>query len=288
MDNHPSSPAVLEGHPCFDEQAHDRVGRVHLPVAPRCNIRCAFCEHRVCANLTMQHPGWTRELLSPEQALQRIKNLVHSQVDRRFVVGVAGPGEPLENDETFETLAAVHRAYPHLMKCVSSNGLRLQERLQEMLSVGITSLTVTVNAVDPEVGQRIYEWVRYEDATYRGREAAEVLIKNQWAGIRDALVAGLAVKVNTVLIPGINDQHVREIASRLRQAGVGLMNLMPLLPAGRMSDRRAPTCEELQAARSACEVLVPQFRRCEHCRADIVYMPGEHHYARRMPLRPQV
>jgi nitrogen fixation protein NifB len=280
-----TSHVVLEGHPCFDERAHDRVGRVHLPVAPRCNIHCAFCEHRVCANLTMQHPGWTRQVLSPDQALQRIEDLVDSQGETPFVVGIAGPGEPLENEETFETLAAVHRAYPHLMKCVSSNGLRLRERLQQMLSVGITSLTVTVNAVDAAVGEGIYEWVRYEGTTYRGREAAEILIKSQWLGIHAALDAGLAVKVNTVLIPGINDQHVHEIAIRLRQAGVGLMNLMPLLPAGHMRDHRAPTCEELQSARLVCETAVPQFRRCEHCRADIVYMPGEQHYARQTQRR---
>jgi nitrogen fixation protein NifB len=157
-----------------------------------------------------------------------------------------------------------------------------------MLSVGITSLTVTVNAVDPGVGGNIYEWVRHGGTTYRGREAAQVLITNQWAGICAALVAGLVVKVNTVLIPGVNDQHVQEIAIRLREAGVSLMNLMPLLPAGELRDRRAPTCEELQTARRVCEAIVPQFRRCEHCRADIVYMPGDQQHARRGGLRSLV
>jgi len=274
MDVRGLSLAVLEEHPCFSEKAHDRVGRVHLPVAPKCNIRCAFCEHRICANLIMQHPGWAREVLSPAEATQRISDLVRAHPGTPFVVGVAGPGEPLENDETFEALETVHLEYPHLLKCVSSNGLRLEERLPRMLAVGITSLTVTVNAVDPVVGQSIYEWVRHEGVTYRGREAAEILITNQWSGIRSALDAGLVVKVNTVLIPGVNDQHVREIAVQASEAGVNLMNLMPLIPAGHMLARRAPTCEELQRARLACEAMVPQFRRCQHCRADIVLMPS--------------
>ena len=55
---------VLRMHPCFDELAHERVGRVHLPVAPRCNIGCLFCERRICAHLEMQHPGWARRLLA--------------------------------------------------------------------------------------------------------------------------------------------------------------------------------------------------------------------------------
>ena len=49
----PGSREIMRGHPCFDEQAHERVGRVHLPVAPRCNIQCFFCERRTCAPLTM-------------------------------------------------------------------------------------------------------------------------------------------------------------------------------------------------------------------------------------------
>ena len=95
---------IMRGHPCFNEQAHERVGRVHLPVAPRCNIQCAFCERRICANLTMQHPGWMRQLLSPAEAVERVRCLAHPRPGENFVVGVAGPGEPLKNSGTFEAL----------------------------------------------------------------------------------------------------------------------------------------------------------------------------------------
>ncbi len=260
-------------HPCFDERAHEEVGRVHLPVAPRCNIHCAFCEHKVCANLTMQHPGWAQRLLSPPEAVELVRHLASSRPEERFVVGVAGPGEPLENAETFEALGAIHREFPGLMKCVSSNGLLLEEKLPQILGVGITALTVTVNAADSEVGRAIYSWVRYRDIVYRGQEAAEILLANQLRGIRAALDAGLAVKVNTVLIPGINDRQMTRLARRLKEVGVCLMNIMPLIPSGAMSDRAAPTCDELRAARSECEQVIPQFRRCEQCRADVIRFP---------------
>ncbi len=275
-----SAAAVMRRHPCFDERAHEQVGRVHLPVAPRCNIRCRYCERRICANLTIQHPGWARRLLSPAEAVDRVRRLVRLQVEtsldgmeRPFVVGVAGPGEPLANEETIETLRCVHREFPALMKCISTNGLLLDHKLPRLLDAGVTTLTVTVNAVDSAIGQHIYAWVRHQGTVYWGREAAEILIASQMRGIRAALDAGLGVKVNTVLTPGVNDRHLVALAGRLRELGVHLMNIMPLIPAGQMRDHRSPTCDELRKARSDCEQLIPQFRLCEQCRADVIRFP---------------
>jgi nitrogen fixation protein NifB len=272
---------VMRRHPCFDEQAHDRVGRMHLPVAPRCNIQCRFCERRICANLTMQHPGWARELLSPADAVawvgewvrRRSSEVAIAPEELSFVVGVAGPGEPLANEGTFEALARVHAAFPKLMTCISTNGLLLEYKLPALLDVGVTALTVTVNAPDAEVGQHIYAWVRYQGVLYRGREAAEVLIDSQVCGIRAALAAGLAVKVNTVLIPGVNDMHVTRVAERMSDLGVHLMNIMPLIPGGQMKDLSPPTCDELMRARLHCAKALPQFHKCKQCRADIVCFP---------------
>jgi nitrogen fixation protein NifB len=221
----------------------------------------------------MQHPGWARQLLSPAEAVEQVRRLAHSRPGEEFVVGVAGPGEPLENPDTFEALGQVHREYPALIKCVSTNGLLLEQKLPQLLDVGITTLTVTVNAPDSAIGQQIYTWVRYEGVVYRGQEAAELLIANQVRGIQAAIAAGLVLKVNTVLIPGVNDGHVVRLARRLRDLDVDLMNIMPLIPSGRMKDRRPPTCDELRTARADCEEVIPQFRLCEQCRADVVRFP---------------
>jgi nitrogen fixation protein NifB len=264
---------VMQCHPCFSEQAHREVGRVHLPVAPTCNIQCNFCSHRICANLTMQHPGWAQQVLSVEDAVSLVVRLTESHPGDNFVVGVAGPGEPLANPETFEALSRVHQNHPGLLKCVSTNGLLLEEKLEQLLAVGVRALTVTVNAVDNEVGGQIYAWVRYQDTLYKGEQAAEVLLNRQLRGIRAALNCGMAVKVNTVLIPGVNDRQVGMLAINLSELGVRLMNLMPLIPGGKMADRAAPSCVELRNARAECEAVLPQFRLCEHCRADVIKFP---------------
>jgi len=263
---------IMQGHPCFSAAAHDRVGRIHLPIAPRCNIRCNFCERKVCAALTIQHPGWTARILPVSEAVALVRSIVTSG-KRNFVVGVAGPGDPLANETTFQALRLIHGEYPELVKCISTNGLLLEDKLPELIAAGVRALTVTVNAPDGGVGKHIYSWVKYQGTTYRGEVAAEVLLTGQLRGIRQALEAGLGLKVNTVLIPGVNDQSMVKLACRLREAGVRLMNIMPLIPSGPMRGYRAPTCDELRQARRDCEEIVPQFYRCEQCRADVVYLP---------------
>lgn len=264
---------IMHRHPCFDGEAHSRVGRIHLPLAPACNIQCNFCERKVCASMAIQHPGWTAKLISVREAVELVDSIASSRGERNFVVGVAGPGDPLVNDETLAALELIHLRYPEILKCISTNGLLLEEKLPQLLSVGVRALTVTVNAVDSSVGKHIYSWVRYRGTLYHQQEAAHVLLTQQMHGIRKAIEAGLAVKVNTVLIPGINGRHMAKLALKLKESGVRLMNIMPLIPSGRMKGKRAPSCDELQLIRRNCQEIVPQFYHCEQCRADVIYLP---------------
>lgn len=265
---------IMTQHPCFNDMAHCRVGRIHLPIAPRCNIQCNFCERNICATLTIQHPGWTAKPLSVAEAVDLIRSVMHlKQNDYFFVVGVAGPGDPLANDQTFEALGLIHKEYPHLLKCMSTNGLLLEDRLADIIDVGIRALTVTINAADSQVGESIYSWVSYGGTVYRGEEAVSLLIAKQFSGIKKAREAGLTIKVNTVLIPGVNDKQMPKLAMLIKEAGAKIMNVMPLIPSGKMKNWSGPSCEELRKARQECEKTIPQFHRCEQCRADVIYLP---------------
>jgi nitrogen fixation protein NifB len=262
---------IMTQHPCFNDWAHDQVGRIHLPVAPQCNIQCNFCEHKMCADV--QHPGWAARLLSVAEAVDLIESIMNERQACDFVVGIAGPGDALVNEQTFQTHALLHQRYPQMVTCLCTNGLLLVDKLETIVKAGIRALTVTVNASDSRIGRYIYSWAKYQGTIYREEEAAALIIKKQFSGIRKALDAGLLVKVNTVLIPGVNDQHMRELALRLRETGVELMNIMPLIPSGKMRNLRAPTCDELIIVREDCEEIIPQFHRCEQCRADVIYLP---------------
>jgi nitrogen fixation protein NifB len=253
-------------HPCYDKKAQHKYGRIHLAVAPKCNIQCNFCVREFdCVNES--RPGVTSKVLTPQEALEKTKQIL---ADYPFikVIGVAGPGDPLANDETFETFELIKNEFPDLTLCMSTNGLLLPEKLQEILRVGVSTLTVTVNSIDPEIQAKIVNHINYHGKVYKGVEAAKIQIKNQLEGIKAAVDAGIVVKVNTVLIPGLNDKHVVEIAKKINELGVYIMNVMPLINQGAFADLKPPTAEERKAVQEACEPYVMQMRHCRQCRAD--------------------
>jgi nitrogen fixation protein NifB len=148
----------------------------------------------------------------------------------------------------------------------------------DLKKVGVSSITVTVNAVNPDILKKIVSAVVYDGARYVGAEGAELLIRNQLDGIRR--VSDFAVvKVNTVLITGVNDGHIGEIARAAKEAGAGLYNIIPLIPQGEFKNTRPPDCAALAAAREIAERYLPVFRHCKRCRADACGIPGVSEYA---------
>lgn len=258
----------IQKHPCFNAAASHHFGRIHLPVAPRCNIMCAYCNRRYdCPNES--RPGVTSKVMSPGEATRWAQ--YHVAKDPRITVaGIAGPGDPLCNEETFDTLRQLKRRLPHLCLCLSTNGVLLASRIDRLADCGVTNITITLNAVDASIGSRIYLTANLDGTLLKGGEAAEVIIRNQLDGLSAATAKGMIVKVNTVLIPGINDTHLTEIAAAAQQRGAFMMNILPIIPAGRLRHIRAPEPAALSAARRACGFFVPQMRHCRHCRADSV------------------
>jgi len=267
-------PRLLARHPCYSHAAHGRYGRIHLPVAERCNLGCNYCERRI-GGLTYHayRPAVAARLLRPEEAVEQVARHLHEA--NLTVAGIAGPGEPLCNEETFETLRLVGARFPSLILCLSTNGLLLPAHARELHALGVKTLTVTLNAVAPAIGERIYSFAEVGDTTLVGREAAETLLAHQLEGIRRATELGITVKVNTLLLPGVNDAgHLEQVARTARALGATVQNITPLIPLGRFRDLESPTCEALRRARVACERIIPQFRLCRQCRADAVGVPG--------------
>ena len=260
-------------HPCFVEAMHKKVGRIHLPVAPKCNIRCRYCERKVGEFYHSLRPGVAYRTIKPSGVVKYIQDVL-DKCPSVEVVAVAGPGEPLFNRETFESLRIAGKAFPKMQLCVCTNGLLLPDKVGELSRLGLDFLTVTINAVTPETASRIYSWVNYRGKVLRGIQGARSLVKNQFFGLEKAVSAGLEVKVNSVLVPGINDGEMAAIAERASSLGAGIMNVMPLIPSGEFVKRKAPSCLQLNRAREACEKTMPVFRLCKQCRADSCGIPG--------------
>lgn len=263
----------LKNHPCFSENAHHRFGRIHLPVAPACNIQCKYCVRKYdCANES--RPGITSRVLTPDEAMERVRSLVERN-ERLSVIGIAGPGDPLANNATFEVFRAINLEYPELTLCVSTNGLLLPDRLHELIATGVKSITVTVNAMTTETAKKIYSWAIYNGKRFTGKEAAGLISSKQWEGIEMATLAGLAVKINTVLIPGLNEDEIPMIAWLANRKDAVIQNILPLIPKGDLENIERPSLEAINEIRKKAGKFLPQMTHCKQCRADAYGELGE-------------
>lgn len=264
---------IIDRHPCFSESAHHKFGRIHLPVAPACNIQCNYCIRKYdCANES--RPGVTSKVFTVDESLERVRTLV-DRSGKLNVVGIAGPGDPLANDATFDVMRAVHREFPELILCVSTNGLFLPDRLEDLLKSGVKSLTITINALYPETAGKVYAWVKRGGKRYTGREAAEHLLYTQWRGLNNAVDAGFIVKINTVFIPGINDEEIPHIAKVAGAFGADIMNILPLIPQAGFAHLERPSRKMIAGMREVCREYIPQMTHCKQCRADACGILGE-------------
>lgn len=264
------SPYLNQGHPCFSTGKHEKAGRIHLPVAPACNISCNYCVRKFdCANES--RPGVTSKVLKPEEALQQVHEAKLSSIGKYLnVVGIAGPGDPLANPDTFKTLALVRKDFPELALCLSTNGLLLPEKIEDLVKVGVSHLTVTVNTLDEVTASAIYSYIRWKEHTFIGFDAAEILLQNQLLGIQLASEAGLTIKVNTVVIPGLNDSRLEVLAREVKQRGAHLLNLVPLIPQGKFAHRISPSPKKMAEHRQNLGHILPQMTHCQQCRADAI------------------
>jgi nitrogen fixation protein NifB len=256
----------INEHPCYSEKAQHIFGRIHLPVAPKCNIQCNYCVRKFdCVNESK--PGITSQILTPEEALERTKEVINRHPFIK-VVAVAGPGEPLANEETFETFSLIRDAFPWISLCTSTNGLLLLKEVERLKALGLSHLTITINAVDPEIAEKIYSFIEFNDRRYEGKEAAVMLLDNQWKGLKKAVELGMLVKVNTVYIPGINEEELPKIAELAAQEGAFAQNIMPLIPQYKFSQLLPPTPEERRKMQERCAKFERQMIHCRQCRAD--------------------
>jgi nitrogen fixation protein NifB len=266
---------MSEQHPCFDPNHAQTARRVHLPVAGSCNIQCKFC-NRLYDCVNEQRPGVTSAVLTPMQAVAYLEAMME-RMGSIEVVGIAGPGDSFAEPElTLETLDLVHNRFPGIALCISSNGLMVARYAGALAKCGVTHASITINGVDPAIVEKLVPWIRFEKKISRGADAGRILIERQLAAVEALHKAGITVKVNTLVIPGVNQPHIAEIARLAAAAGADVHNCMPFIPvAGSEMERfTAPDHDIMQKARWTASAHLPQVRHCNRCRADAAGLLG--------------
>ncbi len=270
----------IEKHPCYSEEAHHHYARMHVAVAPACNIQCNYCNRKYdCANES--RPGVVSEVLTPEEAAHKVL-VIAGKIPQMTVLGIAGPGDPLANPkQTFKTFELIADKAPDIKLCLSTNGLMLPEHVDKIKQLNVDHVTLTINMVEPEIGEQIYPWVRWNRKRYTGIDAVKILHERQMESLDALREADILCKVNSVMVPGINDGHLAKVNEVIRSKGAFLHNIMPLISAPEhgtyfgLNGQRGPTPKELKAIQDQCAGNMKMMRHCRQCRADAVGLLGE-------------
>lgn len=182
----------------------DRLGRplrdLRISVTDRCNFRCTYCMPReVFAEDYSYLPR--SDLLSFEE-IERIARLAVAQgVGKIRLTG----GEPLLR-RGVEHLVAGLAAIPGIDLAMTTNGSLLAKKARSLRAAGLGRLTVSLDALDDDIFQRM------NDAAY---PVADVL-----AGIAAAEAAGFAsIKINVVVQKGVNEGEILAICRHFRGSG---------------------------------------------------------------------
>lgn len=266
----------LPAHPCFDKEAKHTNARVHLPVAPKCNIQCNYCNRKFdCVNES--RPGVTSSVLNPYQAVEYLKDL-DGRLDNLTVIGIAGPGDPFANpEETIGTMRKAKAEFPDKIFCLSTNGLNLKPYIDEIAELGVSHVTITINAVNPEITAKIYKWVRFEKHVYRGVEGATILMNQQLECIPLLKAKGITVKINSIVVPGINEDHIPEVAKKCAELGADVINCIPLIPTAEtpFAELNEPDAKTVFKVRTLASEHLPIMSHCARCRADAAGLLGK-------------
>lgn len=211
--------------PVLPPPLQDRCGRPHtylrLSVTGRCNLRCSYCMPR--GDLAVA--GRDESLTFPEMG--RLARLFAGLgVTKVRLTG----GEPLTRPGLPDLLAHLASVPGIETLALTTNGVLLRELAGPLKRAGLTRLNVSLDTLNPR---------RFEAIT--GSDGLALVL----SGIEAALAEGFPLKLNTVVIEGVNDDELLSFVELARDLPlqVRFIELMPFGPHGPSVARGLPTAE---------------------------------------------
>ena len=192
----------------------DAYGRVatdlRVSLTDRCNLRCAYC-------MPPEGLDWLpgAEVLTDDE----IVRLITIGVERLGITTVRlTGGEPLLRKNLELLVADIAALSPTPDIALTTNGIGLAARAQKLAAAGLKRINISLDTLDPDTFAQLA----------RRRRLPDVL-----AGITAARDAGLApVKINTVLLRGVNDHEAFDLLrwAMAEQVQLRFIEQMPLDP----------------------------------------------------------
>ena len=185
----------------------DRLGRsvrdLRISLTDRCNLRCTYC--------------MPREVFGPDYAFLKKHEWLRFEELHRIVAAMSElgvrkvrltGGEPLLRPGLAKFIDSL-RQFPAIEDiALTTNGLRLAERARELREAGLHRVTVSLDALDPDICGRM--------------NGLGIAPKAAIAGIEEAVRCGFSVKLNTVVERGVNESEILPLARFAKNLGISL------------------------------------------------------------------
>ncbi len=219
----------------------DQYGRIatdlRVSLTDRCNLRCNYC-------MPAEGLDWmpTAEVLTDDE----VARLVRIGVELLGVREVRYTGgEPLLRRGLVDIVRRTHEVDPSVEQSITTNALGLQRNADALAEAGLARVNVSLDTIRPET---------FAEITRRDR------LKDVIAGLEAADAAGLGpVKVNAVLLRGVNDDQAAELLGWCLDRGYELrfIEQMPLDAQHDWSRAEMITAEEIFANLATRFTLTP-------------------------------
>lgn len=210
----------------FDKNGR-RIDYLRISITDRCNLRCIYCmpESGVCA---VQHA----QILRYEEIVRLVRIMTGLGISHIRLTG----GEPMARRGCLDLAQSLHEVKGVESISMTSNGILLKDKVHRAKLAGISSLNISIDALNPSVYCRLT----------RGGDVSQAL-----SALQQALAEGLNVKVNTVPVRGFNEKDLTSIAYLAKESPV-CVRFIELMPIGCGTQvERIPSAEVSQRLREA-------------------------------------
>lgn len=187
----------------------DKAGRVinymRVSVTDKCNLRCRYCMPEGVDILPMS------DILTLEEITMVCRQAALLGIDRIKITG----GEPLVRRGVVNLVSMLRQLDGIHQITMTSNGVLLSRYLTDLVKAGLDGVNISLDTLNQDMYQKI-----------TGQDHLKQVLK----GIDEAVSSGIRVKINTVLMKGINDHEWMDLLglARTRPLDVRLIEMMPI------------------------------------------------------------
>lgn len=257
-------------HCCFCTDIHDYTPtqRIHVPLAKRCTMGCIYCRYNIDQNITENtiRPGSAGRAVSTYTEIYNYLTEKIAEHENCHIIGVSGPGDPLENLNSLKTLYNIlEKHFPKCSLCICTNGNKFISAQETIATFSeLQYLTITINTLNVDTAIKLYSSITKQ-------AEAEELFKNQIFALDFMKSLGKKVKINTVCMPGINYNEIIDLHTTLLKHNVDCFNLLPYINIEGDSNSCTQLhydSEVLKLRKQLQEYGIPLTCLCKQCRSD--------------------